>query len=302
MVIPVSRNELVFGLIGLVILALFFYFDLKLTSHVTISIAYISALGFGLLSRSRRLVILIGLLGIMATMAGYALTTTAEPWADSVNRQLVIISIMTITITAYIFMSRQQEVDDRLYKIATTDTLTGIANRRALLQELQMRISEAIRYDTDLSVILFDLDDFKAVNDKYGHTAGDKMLQKLIHVCSNWLRTTDFIGRYGGEEFMIVCPNTNIDGAMALSERIRIAVEQSEFKFSVYKLKMTISIGVTELYDHLENIAPPVNEVQLMHEFIDAADNAMYEAKKAGKNCVFGFNPMNDVTIRREHV
>lgn len=302
MVNPVSRNELVFGLTGLIILAVFFYFDLQLTSDVAISIAYISALGFGLLSRSRRLIVLLGLLGILATMAGYALTSIADPWVDSVNRQMVIIAIMTITITAHIYMSRQQEFDDRLYKIATTDTLTGIANRRALLQELQKRISESIRYDRDLSVILFDLDDFKAVNDKHGHTAGDKMLQQLTHVCTNWLRIADFIGRYGGEEFMIICPNTDIDGAMALSERIRIAVAQSEFKFSGYKLKMTISIGVTELYNHLEKHVPPINEMQLMHDFIDAADDAMYEAKKAGKNCVFGFNPMNEVTLRKEHV
>jgi diguanylate cyclase (GGDEF)-like protein len=302
MVNPVSGNELVFGLIGLVILAFFFYFDLQLTNNIAISITYISALGFGLLSRSRRLIVLLGLLGILATLAGYAFSLTIDSGVDSVNRQMVIIAIMTITITAHIYMSRQQEFDERLYKIATTDTLTGIANRRALLQELQMRISEVIRYDRDLSVILFDLDDFKAVNDRYGHQAGDKMLQKLTQVCSNWLRTADFIGRYGGEEFMVVCPNTNIDGALALAERIRIAVEQTEFKSSGQKLKMTISVGVTELYNHLENHVAPINEVQLMHDFIDAADDAMYEAKKAGKNCVFGFNPMNDVTLRKEHV
>ena len=299
---PVSVNELVFGLIGLCTLALFFYLDLKFTNNIAISIVYISALGFGLLSRSRRLIILLGLLGILATVAGYAFSMTIDTGVDSVNRQMVIIAIMTITITAHIYMSRQQEFDERLYKIATTDTLTGIANRRALLQELQMRISEVIRYDRDLSVILFDLDDFKAVNDKHGHLAGDRMLQKLTQVCSNWLRTADFIGRYGGEEFMIVCPNTDIDGAMALAERIRIAVEQTGFKFSGQKLKMTISIGVTELYNHLENQVAPINEVQLMHDFIDAADDAMYEAKKAGKNCVYGFNPMNDVTLRKEHV
>ena len=302
MVNPVSGNELVFGLIGLVILAFFFYFDLQLTNNIAISITYISALGFGLLSRSRRLIVLLGLLGILATLAGYAFSLTIDSGVDSVNRQMVIIAIMTITITAHIYMSRQQEFDERLYKIATTDTLTGIANRRALLQELQMRISEVIRYGRDLSVILFDLDDFKAVNDKFGHQAGDKMLQKLTQVCSNWLRTADFIGRYGGEEFMVVCPNTDIDGAMALAERIRIAVEQTNFKFSGQKLKMTISIGVTELFNHLENHVAPINEVQLMHDFIDAADTAMYEAKKAGKNCVFGFNPANDVTLRKEHV
>jgi len=302
MVNPVSRSELVFGLVGLVILVFLFYFDLKLTNNVAISIAYISVLGFGLLSRSKRLVVLLGLLAILVTLAGYGFSLTVYSGMDSVNRQMVIIAIMTVTITAHIYMSRQQEFDERMYRIATTDTLTGIANRRALLQELQMRISEAIRYDRDLSVILFDLDDFKAVNDKYGHTAGDKMLQKITNVCSNWLRTTDFIGRYGGEEFMIICPNTDIDGATALAERIRIAVAQSEFKFSGNKLKMTISIGVTELYNHLEQHAAPINEVQLMHEFIDAADDAMYEAKKAGKNCVFGFNPLDDVTLRKEHV
>jgi len=299
---PVTRNEIIFGLLGLLTLAFFFYFDLRLEYNVAISITYITALGFGLLSRSKRLIVLLGLLGILATLVGYAFSLNSDTAADSVNRQLVIIAIMTITITAHIYMSRQQEFDERLYKIATTDTLTGIANRRALLQELQMRISEAVRYDRDLSVLLFDLDDFKAINDKYGHLAGDKVLQKLTHVCSNWLRTADFIGRYGGEEFMIICANTDIDGAMALAERIRIAVEQTEFKFSGYTLKMTISTGVTELYNHLENHVSTINEVQLTHDFIDAADDAMYKAKKAGKNCVFGFNPMNDVTLRKEHV
>ncbi len=280
-----------FGALGLAAYSFFAWMDFRLGNDVVSSISYVSILGFGLLARSRRLTVLLGLLGIIATIIGYYLAPVGIQAVDITNRQLVVIAIMTITITSHIYMTRQQEFDTRLYRIASTDELTGIANRRALMQALEKRIAEAMRYNTSFSMLLFDLDDFKNINDEHGHLAGDDILIKITRVCARWLRATDFMGRYGGEEFMVLCPNTSIDGAKALAERIRLAVEETEFTAHKKKFKMTISVGVTELSNHLHNSASRLNEVELSHDMIDAADSAMYNAKRSGKNRVVAYEP-----------
>ena len=287
---PITRHEFIFGALGLVAFSFFAWMDFRLGNDVVSSISYVSILGFGLLARSRRLTILLGLLGIMATITGYYLASAGIQDVDITNRQLVVIAIMTITITSHIYMTRQQEFDARLYRIASTDELTGIANRRALIQTLEMRISEAMRYKTSFSILLFDLDNFKQVNDEHGHLIGDGILVKITRVCARWLRATDFMGRYGGEEFLVLCPNTTLEGAKALAERIRQAVEETGFIVHGKNIRMTISVGVTELFNHL-NTSSKLNEVELSHDMIDAADSAMYNAKRSGRNRVVAFEP-----------
>jgi len=287
---PITRHEFIFGALGLVAFSFFAWMDFRLGNDVVSSISYVSILGFGLLARSRRLTILLGLLGIMATIIGYYLASAGIQDVDITNRQLVVIAIMTITITSHIYMTRQQEFDARLYRIASTDELTGIANRRALIQTLEMRISEAMRYKTSFSILLFDLDNFKQVNDEHGHLIGDGILVKITRVCARWLRATDFMGRYGGEEFLVLCPNTTLEGAKALAERIRQAVEETGFIVHGKNIRMTISVGVTELFNHL-NTSSKLNEVELSHDMIDAADSAMYNAKRSGRNRVVAFEP-----------
>ena len=289
-----TRHEVIFGTLGLGAYSFFAYMDFRLGNDVVSSISYISILGFGLLARSRRLTVLLGLMGIIATIIGYYLAPTGIPGIDITNRQLVVIAIMTITITSHIYMTKQQEFDASLYRIAVTDELTGIANRRALLQELEQRISEAKRYNTNFSILLFDLDNFKTINDQYGHLTGDGILVKVTRVCARWLRTTDIMGRYGGEEFIVLCPNTSLEGAKALAERIRLAVEESELTVLGKNIKMTISVGVTELSNHMNGPTSELNEIELSHDMIDASDSAMYHAKRTGRNRVVAFEPMPD--------
>ena len=295
----ITRQEILFGLIGLVVCAFFAYMDFNISNDVASSISFVSILGFGLLARSRRLTVLLGLLGILATVYGYYIPANIYTDIDITNRQLVIIAILTITITSHIYMTRQEEFDAKLYKIALTDELTGIANRRALIKELEIRISEAMRYNKQLSVLLFDLDDFKAINDKHGHLTGDSILKRLTRICQSWLRNPDYIGRYGGEEFMVICPNTNLEGAKALAERIRTAIEQSDFTYGDKKICVTISIGVTELSNHFDQATSKSNEIEISHDMIDAADSAMYHAKRSGKNCTIAFEPVKDVNYQQ---
>lgn len=286
-----TRHELIFGALGLAAYSFFAFLDFRLGNDVVSSISYVSILGFGLLARSRRLTVLLGLLGIVATIIGYYLAPLGIQAVDITNRQLVVIAIMTITITSHIYMTRQQEFDTRLYRIASTDELTGIANRRALILALEKRISEAMRYKTSFSILLFDLDNFKSINDENGHLVGDGLLVKITRVCARWLRTTDFMGRYGGEEFMVLCPNTSLEGAKALAERIRQAVEETGFVLHGKNIKMTISVGVTELSNHIDSSSARLNEIELSHDMIDAADSAMYRAKRTGRNRVVAFEP-----------
>jgi len=173
--------------------------------------------------------------------------------------------------------------------------LTGIANRRSLLEEIEQRLSESLRYKKDLSIIMFDLDDFKEINDKYGHLAGDKMLKKITETVLKYLRITDVMGRYGGEEFLIICPNTPLSGAMILAERIRKAIESATFRLDDDMLKITVSMGVTELRGHINMGSQSSMRVQLSHYLIGAADTALYKAKKDGKNCTVAFNPHSDL-------
>lgn len=296
----IHRYEIIFGLLGLIFFGFFVYIDLLLVNEITAAIAYVSVIGFGLLARSRRLTVLFGLLGILATIC---VSFTATDGVNSLilitNRQLVIMAIVTITITSHIYMTRQKEFDTTLQRIAVTDSLTGISNRRALLKEMERRISEAVRYNQDLSFILFDIDDFKAINDHYGHAAGDKVLKTLVNTCKNWLRSIDFIGRYGGEEFIVICPNTSLDGAMALAERMRIAVSGTETRFLDTTLKVTVSVGVTELYDHMHLFQNGRTDNDVLNTMINAADAAMYRAKQKGKNCVIPHIVAEEVTVKR---
>ena len=295
----ISPQEIVFGLIGLLVCAFFAYLDYQIPNDVGTSISYVSILGFGLLARSRRLTILLGLVGILATIYGYYYPINFYTEIDITNRQLVVIAIMTITITSHIYMTRQEEFDAKLYKISITDELTGVANRRALIKELEKRISEAMRYHKELSILLFDIDGFKDINDKHGHLTGDAILKRLTRICQSWLRTPDFMGRYGGEEFMVICPNTTIEGAKTLADRIRTAIEEADFTYDGKKILVTISIGVTEISNHLDDFSPKRNEVEISHDMIDAADSAMYHAKRSGKNCTIAFEPVKDTKLQQ---
>lgn len=157
-----------------------------------------------------------------------------------------------------------------LEKLASIDQLTGIYNRRMIEEFLQVEIDIAKRHEYDLSLIMIDIDFFKTVNDNHGHPIGDEVLNQIAKVISNNLRKSDIFGRYGGEEFLIICVETNANDAFTLSEKLRLAVGSHKFDDIGYK---TISLGVTNL-----KIADTAET------FIKRVDLALYKAKEEGRN------------------
>ncbi len=169
----------------------------------------------------------------------------------------------------------------RLFESATFEGLTGLYRREAVLEILDREWSRSIRYDRPLSIALADLDRFKWINDRHGHLAGDLVLQRVAAELRAQVRDTDFIGRFGGEEFLIVLPETQLDGATLLAEKIRERIEALEIAIdSGEPLKVTLSIGVAgraEVKGDGKTRARPL---------LSAADTALYSAKRNGRNRV----------------
>jgi diguanylate cyclase (GGDEF)-like protein len=157
---------------------------------------------------------------------------------------------------------------------AVTDALTGLLNRYGLQRTLQHEQAEARRYQRPLSCVLIDLDHFKTVNDTYGHAAGDIALQQIAGILTKAVRGSDMVFRYGGEEFLVLLPETNLEGAMALAEKIRLAADAQLFGGG-HIFPLTLSAGVASLFDHESG-----------HDMIARADMALYNAKALGRNRV----------------
>ncbi|OGF64043.1 MAG: hypothetical protein A2Y62_15350 [Candidatus Fischerbacteria bacterium RBG_13_37_8] len=176
-----------------------------------------------------------------------------------------------------ILQDELKKTNAMLHKLSITDELTKIYNRRFLLQRFKEEYQRAIRYSEKLSLIIIDLDNFKQINDNYGHQTGDKVLIKVAKLMKEQLRACDVIGRYGGEEFVIVLPYTDSKGSYILAERIRASLENNCFTIAKNTITLTLSAGI--------NSYPEKNSHSLEH-FIKEADEALYKAKKLGKNQV----------------
>jgi diguanylate cyclase (GGDEF)-like protein/PAS domain S-box-containing protein len=156
-----------------------------------------------------------------------------------------------------------------LAEMSAIDGLTKISNHRTLIEYLKREIAEVNKTRTALSIAMFDIDDFKKVNDSKGHVCGDRVLVDVAASITKNIRSTDFAGRYGGEEFLVIFPKTNLSIAAKIAERIRIAVEQYRFGEN---LQITISGGLKQYED------------ESVMEFIRGADECLYKAKMKGKN------------------
>lgn len=161
---------------------------------------------------------------------------------------------------------------------ATTDGLTGCLNKRAFLLEMEQRILAAQRFRRKLSIIVTDLDHFKAVNDTYGHASGDRVLQELGRVLQRVKRETDVVARFGGEEFCVLCEETDARGARLLAERVREELANTEVPTELGPLKVTASLGVATFPDHASTA----------EALFAQGDKALYEAKHRGRNQVCG--------------
>ncbi len=163
-----------------------------------------------------------------------------------------------------------------LERMAKIDFLTGIANNRFFSEAGAAEIQRAHRYNRPLAVLMVDLDHFKKINDTYGHAIGDKALVELAAICKNLLRDVDIFGRLGGEEFAILLPETDIAGGGIIAERLLSAIAKTSIEADNKILHLTVSIGVSELL-------PDEDQLQTL---LKRADDAMYEAKRKGRNQV----------------
>jgi len=161
----------------------------------------------------------------------------------------------------------------KLSKIAYTDSLTHIYNRLHFAHFLDVEIDKVKRYGSKFSIIFFDLDNFKKVNDNFGHMVGDEVLEEITKIVSKANRSADIFARYGGEEFIILTPETDISGALIQAERLRNAIENYEFDKVGH---ITSSFGVTEFNAEKDTV----------ETLLDRADKALYLAKEYGRNRV----------------
>ncbi len=167
---------------------------------------------------------------------------------------------------------------EEVQRLAITDDLTGIHNRRHLFELADHEFAQAQRYHRPLAAIMFDLDHFKEVNDRHGHAVGDEVLCAVARVCDYLIREVDVLGRYGGEEFAVLLPETDLKAALEVAERFREAVAAETIDTNAGPIAVTVSAGVAEIHPDMIDV----------HELINRADAAMYFAKRSGRNRVEG--------------
>jgi diguanylate cyclase (GGDEF)-like protein len=168
----------------------------------------------------------------------------------------------------------EQHYHEEIYRLKTTDGLTGAFNKRHFDEEIKREVFRYLRYRRPLALIMLDIDHFKNVNDEYGHLAGDRVLADLSRLLAAVARAEDTFCRYGGEEFAVLMPETQLSEAVERAENMRAMVERARFEFDGVSIPITISGGVAE--------AQPSHEES--DDFVAEADRKLYDAKRGGRN------------------
>jgi two-component system, cell cycle response regulator len=172
----------------------------------------------------------------------------------------------------------QDELKDRMLeldRLASTDPLTGLYNRRFFFQRMEEELARVNRNQSPICLMFLDIDHFKLINDTHGHQAGDTILQQCSQIMTHLLRRSDVLGRIGGEEFLILLPDTDGKGGVRIAERLRQRIENASFMYGDVQIPVTVSLGVYYSTDPL---------VLGVDELVQRADAALYEAKESGRN------------------
>ncbi|QIZ76580.1 sensor domain-containing diguanylate cyclase [Ferrimonas lipolytica] len=206
-----------------------------------------------------------------------ALDTKPHTWPFSSEK--LIETVAAILTAQLMLMTQLQQLEYRnqqVHALAITDSLTGIFNRAHFFDLAEQELVRALRTKRPMSVIMLDVDLFKQINDTYGHDCGDRVLHQLAQVCQRALRSIDIVGRYGGEEFVFLLPETSLPDAVALAKRLKGLIAAITVEHNGELVTMTASLGVAALQPHVDTIK----------ELINQADIALYRAKRNGRNLV----------------
>jgi diguanylate cyclase (GGDEF)-like protein len=231
--------------------------------------------------------VVLGGRAVVAISAHEAATSILQ---SSVLQTLTFMSTFTVVLVSsmgFVFMARDR-ADENNRVMAALDHLTGVANRRSLIAALDRDVARAVRMRESIALMMVDIDHFKNVNDQYGHPMGDRVLCSVVNVLRQRVRAQDLVGRYGGEEFMVVLPDTTLVGAEQLARELCKAVEESRCPMDGVEgpgISVTVSIGV---------FGGRLDSGDSWDMLIAAADRALYQAKSNGRNRV-----ESAVTLRR---
>lgn len=251
---------------------------------------YLAAFAFGIFRLTVWQFLVLEAMGVVGYAVVIALLLTFRPAHVDLRLELVQLVALTLVLPSFALVGgyfsrlRQrlrasntelQNALERIRELAQYDEVTGLHNRRYVLEQLEYERERAERTATPVTVALLDLDHFKSVNDRYGHSAGDRVLRRLGEVLIGTLRRMDAVGRYGGEEFLVCMPGTALSEGEVVAERLRRQVAETDFEDIVPGLRLTVSIGLSELQRR-----------EQIEAVIDRADRALYEAKGAGRNRV----------------
>ncbi len=173
-------------------------------------------------------------------------------------------------------ITEEKKFERKLHAMATTDSLTGIENRRNILEIGERALAYAARYKRDLSILLFDIDHYKKINDTWGHQAGDRVLIEITQLCRNQIRESDSLGRYGGDEFILILPESSHPTALIVAEKLRSAIAETNISLGRSTIKVTASFGIATL-----------NKGETFTDLFNRADQRLYQVKRSGRNRVY---------------
>lgn len=256
---------------------LVFAYDLSQPLGVAGGMPYVVLPLLAMLARSTRLVIIMAVGGTVLTITGLLLSPAGSETSVYVtNRTMSIALIWIVAYTTLRHLKVGHGLRQQLREQAATDPLTGLYNRRHIFSCLDREIKRYDRYREAFSIVLIDADHFKHVNDNYGHSTGDATLRLIARVCKAAVRETDIVGRFGGEEFIILLPHTSAEAAGIVAERIRKDIGKVSRELLDGAVLVTLSLGVAEVDEDTADF----------NMLLAAADSALYQAKNAGRDRV----------------